>query len=280
MFLWYTALTVQNVRAITLHNGDRSNCETTKAMTSDLLVSIIVPCYNEAGHLGFNVDEIIKTMSATRYDFEIILVDDCSEDDTRVIIEEIVSKYEFASCVFHERNRGRGAAVKSGMAAARGKIAGFLDIDLEVHSRYIPSMIEAIVDGVDVSVGRRIFNVPYSFDDLFRHFLSVCYHRISRMLLDINMGDSEAGYKFFNLERMRGVIDESECDGWFWDTEVLLRAGRGGFRIAEVPMVFIKRNDKKSTVKPLRDSMQYLKMLVVYRRKLRMGEIPQIGPPE
>ncbi len=237
-------------------------------------MSIITPCFNEAGHLLAGAQEIFRSLAEAGYDdYEMIFVDDGSEDDTRDVIEEIARGNNRARYIFHEMNRGRGAAVKTGMAAAAGEIAGFLDVDLEVHSRFIRPLVIAVEGGADMAVGVRSFKSPFGMDALFRRLLSEGYKLASKIMLNMDAKDSEAGFKFFNLARMSDVIQSAESDGWFWDTEVMLRASRGGFAIAELPVTYIKRNNKKSTVKPLRDTAEYVRSLFALRKKIIRGEI-------
>lgn len=232
-------------------------------------VSIIIPCYNEENHLRASFEEIAQVMDATRYAYEVIFVDDCSRDRTREIIQGLASAHETVRHIFHEKNRGRGAAVKTGLAAARGRIAGFLDIDLEVHCRYIPGMVQAVLDGADVACGYRVYKIPFRFDDLVRDVLSVGYRFLTRMLLGLTVRDSEAGYKFFNMERGAAVAALAEADGWFWDTEVMALASYRGLRITEVPMVYIRREDKKSTVRPIHDAIEQFRMMMRFRGRCR-----------
>jgi len=237
-------------------------------------LSIIAPCYNENNHLFAGAQEILRSLAEAGYDdYEMIFVDDGSEDGTRDVIEEITRGNNRARYIFHDRNRGRGAAVKTGMAAAGGEIAGFLDVDLEVHSRFIRPLVEAVAGGADMAVGVRSFKSPFGLDALFRRLLSEGYKLASKIMLNMDAKDSEAGFKFFNLARMSDVIQSAESDGWFWDTEVMLRASRGGFKIAELPIEYIRRNDKKSSVKPLRDTAEYIKSLFIYRKRISRGEI-------
>lgn len=238
-------------------------------MNSPPDVSIIVPCYNEEGHLRASFGEMARGMDATRYAYEVIFVDDGSRDRTREIIEELAASHGNVRYVFHEKNRGRGGAVKTGLAAARGRVAGFLDIDLEVHCRYIPSMIQAVQDGADVACGYRVYKIPFRLDDLVRDVLSIGYRVLTRMLLGLSARDSEAGYKFFSMERGAAVAAMAEADGWFWDTEVMALAAYRGLRITEVPMVYIRRADKKTTVRPIHDAVDQFRTLLRFRRRHR-----------
>jgi len=232
-------------------------------------VSIVIPCYNEERILEESVREIRKTMEQSVYSYEMILIDDRSTDGTREIIKRICEGAPDARYIFHEKNVGRGGTVREGLLAARGGIAGFLDIDLEVHSRYIPSMVQAVADGADVVCGYRVYNMAFQFDDIFRTALSVCYRFLVGVLLKPDVRDSEAGYKFFNMAAAGPVIRLTRNEHWFWDTEIMALAAIRGLSCAEVPMVCIRRADKKTTVRPIRDSLLYLIALSGFRRRYR-----------
>lgn len=232
-------------------------------------ISVVIACYNEEPHLAASVAEIVGTLRDIRRPYELVFVDDCSRDRTREVIHSVVDAYPdaHAQVILHERNRGRGATVTDGFRAARGAIAGYLDVDLEVHSRYIPSLVRALENGADVAVVRRIY--AFQLRSLDRYAMSRGYSWLVRRMLDVPFKDTESGYKFFRRQRLLPVLDEIEDEGWFWDTEVMVRSARRGLRVAEVPGAYLRRYDKASTVKGLRDSVQYFAKLVRFRRRLR-----------
>jgi glycosyltransferase involved in cell wall biosynthesis len=234
-------------------------------------LSLIVPCYDEAGHLRDSVEQVVEVLDDTRWTWEIVFVDDGSRDDTRALIAEICAAEPRCRFIFHERNRGRGAAVKTGFTASRGRVAGFLDIDLEVHARYIPSLVGAIEhDGVDVATGRRYYLLRQT-GGLLRIVLSWVYRRLIALWLNIGLSDTETGCKFFRRETAGGVVLESESDGWFWDTEVMARAALRDLEIREMPVLFLRRMDKRSTVRVWQDSWDYLRALVRFCPKVGLG---------
>ena len=120
------------------------------------LLSLVLACYNEAEHLERSFAEIRDTLEQSRFSFEILFVDDVSRDRTREIIASLVAAHPQLAIrtILHERNLGRGASVSDGFRAARGEIAGYIDVDLEVHSRYIPSLVRAIYVGLDPRLTR------------------------------------------------------------------------------------------------------------------------------
>jgi glycosyltransferase involved in cell wall biosynthesis len=191
-----------------------------------------------------------------------------SRDRTREILAGLPAAYPDADIKvhLHERNRGRGATVSDGFRAARGEITGYLDVDLEVHARYIPSLLKAIDKGADIATLQRIY--AFQLRSLDRYVLSRGYSWLVSRLLRTRVRDTETGYKFFRRETGLPVVEETQDPGWFWDTEFLVRAERRGLKIVEVPGAYVRRYDKTSTVRGIRDSVAYFSRLWSFRRSL------------
>jgi glycosyltransferase involved in cell wall biosynthesis len=235
------------------------------------VLSLVLACYNEAEHLRESFREILDVLLNLGRRFEVIFVDDSSRDGTPRLLREIVAANPGLDLrlIQHERNQGRGATVTDGFRAARGEIAGFLDVDLEVHARYIPSLVRAIEQGADVATVRRIY--AFQLASVDRYLMSRGYSWLVRRLLAVPLRDTETGYKFFRREPLLPVLDEIDDPGWFWDTEFMVRAHRRGLRMVEIPGAYVRRGDKTSTVRGLRDSVRYFVKLLAFRRELRGG---------
>jgi len=235
------------------------------------LLSLVLACYNEEEVLESSWGEIRGTLEDLGQPFEVIFVDDVSRDRTREILRSIVAAHPDLDLrvILHDENRGRGATVTDGFHAARGEITGYLDVDLEVHSRYIPSLVRAIRGGADVAIVRRIY--AFQVRSLDRYVMSRGYSFLVRKMLGVPFHDTETGYKFFRREALLPVLDEIQDPGWFWDTEFMVRAQRRGLRIAEIPGAYVRRWDKTSTVSGLRDTVDYFRRLIAFRRELRRG---------
>lgn len=232
-------------------------------------LSVVIACYDEEGVLLSSFAEIRDTLVQLGRPFELVFVDDKSRDATPALLRRIEAENRDLDVrlIFHERNQGRGRTVSDGFRAARGEIAGYLDVDLEVHSRYIPSLVSAIEKGADVATVRRIY--AFQLGSLDRYLMSRGYSWLVRRLLDTSLHDTETGYKFFRRERLLPVLDRIQDAGWFWDTEFMLRAERSGLAIREIPGAYVRRSDKASTVSGLRDSLDYFVRLLRFRRELR-----------
>lgn len=232
-------------------------------------LTLVIPCYNEATHLRESAATLLRTLDGTRLDYEVVFVDDASADDTRAILSEIVAGSERCRALFHDHNCGRGAAFKTGFAASDGRVTGFLDIDLEVHPLYIAPLVSRIEqDGFDVATGHRFYLLSQTHA-LHRHVLSQAYRWLCGLALGFGVKDSETGCKFFRRETAGAVVLASENDGWFWDTEVMARAALADLRIVEMPVLFLRRPEKPSTVRIFRDSWRYL--MDLHRFRVAMG---------
>lgn len=230
-------------------------------------LSVVIPCYRDAPHLRANVESVIRVLQGTRHSFEIILVNDASPDRDREIILELMTDFpEFLRMVDHPVNTGRGRAVTDGMLEARGKYTGFLDIDLEVAAHYIAPLVAQLEDGADVACAHRIYRTTFSL--VHRAVLSMGYSRLVRAMLREDLADTEAGFKFFRRERILPVLSECKDPGWFWDTEIMVRAKLAGLRIAFLPVLFLRNPDKSSTVRIWHDSVTYWKRLMPFRREV------------
>jgi glycosyltransferase involved in cell wall biosynthesis len=234
------------------------------------LLSVVLACYNEEPVLDSSYAEIRETLESLQSPYELIFVDDGSRDRTREMLRGLEERGGGnVRLIFNERNLGRGATVSAGFRAARGELTGYLDLDLEVHSRYIPSLVSALRKGADVATLRRIYAFqPASLD---RYLMSRGYSLLARRLLGTTLQDTETGYKFFRREPLLPVLDAIRDPGWFWDTEFMLRAERRGLRIVEIPGAYVRRHDKRSSVSGVRDSFRYLRRLLEFRRELRAG---------
>lgn len=234
-------------------------------------LSLVIACYNEEETLLQSFAEIRETLLDLHRPFEVIFVDDVSRDRTRELLQRIVAENGDLeiTLILHDVNAGRGRSVTDGFRAARGEITGYLDVDLEVHCRYIPSLLRAIEKGADVATLRRIY--AFQAKSLDRYFMSRGYSWLVRALLKTELHDTETGYKFFRRQTLLPVLDAITDPGWFWDTEFMLRAERRGLVIREIPGAYVRRSDKTSTLHGVRDSIVYFGRLLRFRARL--------GPP-
>lgn len=235
-------------------------------------ISIVIACYNEEGILLESVKEIQEVMRRTKYSYELIFIDDASKDKTKEVITQIVKDSPNMACRFHEQNVGRGGTVAEGIKMAQGKIVGFVDIDLEVHAKTIPILIEALDDSCDIATGYRFHKLIMNPISLFRHIVSIGGRKLISFLLNLSLHDTETGYKFFKRDKILPIVEKTKSKGWFWDTEVMALSYYYGLKIKEVPCVSIRRCDKVSSVKIFKDSFNHLLQLYKFRKRVWLGD--------
>jgi len=251
-------------------------------MTASVDVSIILPCYNAATYVLDSVREIEEVLSGTTYTYELIFVDDHSRDDTASVIESLIHGKDNCFLHVHATNLGKGRTLRDGFAAARGAIIGYVDLDLDNPAHYIYVMIQTVgKKGFDVSTALRVYRLGPNPYLLLRFLASRSYALLVRLLLRTGLQDVETGCKFFRRERIQKVMEETVSDGWFWDTEIMVRAHHAGCSICEVPTLYLRKTGV-STVRLVRDTLHYLKNLVRFmpvnrelRRRARYCQAPE-----
>ncbi|MCC7398715.1 MAG: glycosyltransferase family 2 protein [Planctomycetes bacterium] len=232
-------------------------------------VSVVIACYQEEGHLEESVRQLCASLDQTGRSYELIFLEDKSRDRTAEIIRRLVPLAPNRRAVYHQQNVGRGGTVTEGFLLAKGRIVGFLDIDLEVHSRFLPSVLQAIDDGADGATAFRHYAVGWRPTALLRHFLSSGYRWLFRMMFAVPFRDPETGFKFFLRDKIVPVVQRTRDVGWFWDSEIMILAHQAGLQVVEVPCRFERRADKQSTVRIVRDVWRYLVAIRAFRKRQR-----------
>ena len=232
-------------------------------------ISIVVPCYQDEGHLRESVQEIYSLLNKTKYTFEMIFVEDCSKDKTRDVILSIVQDFPDASYILHEKNVGRGGTFLDGVKIAKGKYIGFLDIDLEVSCVFLLNVIAELEKGYDVATVRRHYAIDPSPVFILRHILSVGYKMIISRYLGIPRMDTETGFKFFRRDCIFMLSGHVENKKWFFDTEIMILAFMNKYKIKEVDGLFIRKAEKVSTVKLFQDTVDYFVEIVKFKKRIR-----------
>lgn len=225
-------------------------------------LTLILPCYNEDEHINESIKKIFFELQKLKISWEVIFIDDRSTDNTREMLKLIKKEYNRYNIriFYHSHNKGRGTTVAEGIFKAKGKIAGYIDIDCEISPIYIKSFINLINESVDMVVAKRKYE--FHLKSLHRYLSSSVYAFISKFIFNLPISDSEAGYKFFNTKRIIPILKKTNDNHWFWDTEVVVRTKLANLTIKEFPVIFRRRNDKTSTVKLFSDTIEYIRNLI------------------
>jgi len=230
-------------------------------------VSVILPCFNEGPTFEKSVEKILVQLKQLKKNWEIIFVEDKSIDDTKKSVESLVKKIKNSRTIYHAKNYGRGKSVEDGIRVAWGSICGYLDVDLEVSEKYIPLFISEIEDGHDIVVGKRFYEG--GLKSLTRLLASKIYSASVRSILKLPVDDTESGYKFFKKSKIVPLLSKIKSKHWFWDTEICAYAFWSGLKISQVPVIFKRRPEKKSTVLLIPDTLDYIKNLIRLKSKFK-----------
>jgi glycosyltransferase involved in cell wall biosynthesis len=222
-------------------------------------LSVIIPVFNEVE----NIEEILKRVQATKLPKEIIIVDDGSHDGTRDAIRKLDGKKK-VRVVLHENNQGKGAAVVSGLRAAKGDVLLIQDADLEYDPRDYPVLLQPIREGLaDVVYGSRFLGAPHRVTMFWHLIANRLLTLMTNILYNTILTDMETGYKVFRREVIEGMnIRAKRFD---FEPEFTAKVLKRNHRIFEVPISFNPRDYSQGKKIKLRDAFEAVWTLLKYR---------------
>ncbi len=260
-----------------------------------MLISVVIPAYNEINTLPF----VITRVEETPYDKEIIIVDDGSTDGTREWLKEQISNFEFRivppsaglnranlesedfgdqskiqgtslrapkskiRVIFHEKNKGKGAAIGAGIRAAKGDIIVIQDADLEYDPRDYPILFAPIIEGkADVVYGSRFSGGAHRVLYFWHYVGNKLITLVSNVFTDLNLTDMETGYKVFKREVLEGIEIKSNRFGF--EPEITAKMAKKGCRMFEVPISYYGRSYKEGKKITWKDGIKAVFTIIRY----------------
>jgi dolichyl-phosphate beta-glucosyltransferase len=232
--------------------------------------SVVIPCFNEAARIGETLRLTLDYLAANAPESELIVVNDGSTDATAAIARERLKSAKIETRLLEDfPNRGKGAAVRSGLLAAQKPIGLFFDADLSTPLEETPKVIEPIANGdVDVAFGsraldRRLIGIhqPWRREQAGRAF-----NLLVRLATGLPFWDTQCGFKAFRIEVCRPIFEAARVEGFAFDVELLYLAQRAGLRIAEIPVRW--NHSEGSKVRFFHDSLGMLREVIALRLHL------------
>jgi dolichyl-phosphate beta-glucosyltransferase len=231
--------------------------------------SLVIPCFNEAARIGTTLGVALDYLTANAPESELIVVNDGSTDATAAIAREMFSQAKIAVRLLENfPNRGKGAAVRSALLAAREPIGLFSDADLSTPLTETPKLIEPIANGeVDIALGSRALD--RSLIGVHQPWRREQGGRVFNLLVRVATGlpfwDTQCGFKTFRLDVCRPILEAARVDGFAFDVELLVLAHRAGLRIREIPVRW--NHAEGSKVSFFRDSLRMFREVIAMRAR-------------
>ncbi|MCX6710296.1 MAG: glycosyltransferase family 2 protein [Candidatus Woesearchaeota archaeon] len=237
-------------------------------------LSVTIPVYNEAQILEECIGKLNAFLKAKKYDYEIIIADNASTDETKKTAEKLCKKYKKARYI-KLKEKGRGRALKKAWNSSNADILCYMDSDLATDLNNLPELYSAIKSGYDIAIGSRLIKGAKVKRTFFREILSRGYNLLLRTILKAHFRDAQCGFKAVSKRTLRDIIPKVKDNEWFFDTEMLVLAEKKGFRIKEIPVSWNEegrvkkkegKKERKSKVKIFGTILNYLKSIERMRR--------------
>ena len=229
------------------------------------MLSVVIPAYNEEQRLPRTVEEIERYLDGRQISYELILVDDGSQDGTRQVMDTAAERNQKVRVEALPANRGKGGALAAGVAVARGDEVLVTDADLSTPIEELEKLEAALKDGAGVAIGSRSVRgsrVEVA-QPVYRVVMGKVFNLIVQAVLLPGIWDTQCGFKLFRADVAQPVFAALTTDGFGYDPEALFLAKRRGVRIVEVPVVW--RNSAPTKVMPFRSSLDMFKHVVRVR---------------
>jgi len=222
-------------------------------------LSVIIPVYNEVE----SIQVILKRVQEQHLAQEIVVVDDGSKDGTRDVLKELDGK-NGVRVILHEHNKGKGAAVRTGMAAAIGDILLIQDADLEYDPRDYPLLLKPLNEGIaDVVYGSRFMGGSRRVTMFWHQVANKMLTFMTNILYNTILTDMETGYKVFRREILDGMV--LHANSFDFEPEFTAKILKRNFRIFEVPITFNPREYSEGKKIKLHDAFEAVWTLIKYR---------------
>jgi glycosyltransferase involved in cell wall biosynthesis len=232
-------------------------------------LSIVIPAYNERNTIARILKRVLES-DAAGMEKELVVVDDCSRDGTRELLHTIEETFEAAGqpvtlrVLYHERNQGKGAALRTGIEQATGDVVLVQDADLEYDPADYPALLDPILSGhADVVFGNRFHGGAHRVLYFWHFQANRVLTTIANMLGNLNLSDMEVGYKVFRADVLRKV--KLSANRFGFEPEITMKVARQGCRLYEVPIRYHGRTYAEGKKITWKDGVAALWCMVKYR---------------
>lgn len=232
-------------------------------------IIITIPAYNEEKIITENILKLNAFLKKNLYEYnwKIVIADNASTDKTGKKSKELAYTNENIN-YFFTPIKGKGEAVIASWQNYNADIYAFMDTDLSTDLSAFPLLIANIALGkADISIGSRFLPTSSVKRSLFRKIFSQGYKIILKLIVNLKINDAPCGFKAINKKIIKKIVPQIKDKEWFFDTELLIRAQRRGYKIIEIPIKWKEYDLRKSKVNTFKLSWEYFKKVWKMRNK-------------
>ncbi len=233
-------------------------------------VDVVIPCYNEVSVLRASVERTLELFEEQpRYDWRLVIADNGSNDGTSELARDLEAEHERVRALVLTV-KGRGIALREAWLGGDADVVAYMDVDLSTDLGHLPDLVGMVAEGgYDVASGSRLARGSETTRSLKREVISRCYVLIIRAFFPrLRISDAQCGFKAAGRRVVEAVVPDIEDRGWFFDTELLVRAHQAGFRVGELPVHWVEDPDTKVHI--VSTATEDIRGLVRLRFRLRI----------
>jgi glycosyltransferase involved in cell wall biosynthesis len=224
-------------------------------------VDIVIPVYNEEHVLARSVETLrvflrdnlpacLPSGQAGRtgrpHAWRIVIADNASSDGTLAVAQELAAQYPGEVAVVHLPQKGRGRALRAAWLGSDAEVLTYMDVDLSTDLSALPPLVDAIaVEGYDLAIGSRLARGAHTTRSPRRELISRVYNLLIKAIHFTRFSDAQCGFKAISRQAARDLVPLVKNEEWFFDTELLILAEKGGYRIKEVPVRWVEDPDTR-----------------------------------
>jgi glycosyltransferase involved in cell wall biosynthesis len=225
-----------------------------KSADANLEISILLPAYNEALQIEKCVEEVEMAVRSFSKSYEIIVSEDGSTDGTDSIVAKMAERNPNLILLHSSTRLGKGKAIKNAVSSSKGKIITFMDVDLATNLGCLSQLLRVVKEKGGMAIGSRHIEGSRVQRRVSRTLYSLTYNLFVRLLFLDGIHDHQCGFKTMSREVAEAVLNMSKSDGYFFDTEMIVRCKKLGFPVVEVAVQWAERQKGASKVNPMRDA--------------------------
>jgi len=217
----------------------------------DARIDVVIPVLNEAHVLAKSVATVCDFLTNhCPYAWKILIVDNGSTDNTADVARALAAEHERVGFFFLEE-RGRGRALREAWGRSTSDVALYIDVDLSPELAALPRLVDAVIrEGYDISTGSRLSKDSVITRSPKREFISRVYNIFLKIVLRTRFSDAQCGFKAVSRRVVDELVPQVRDQSWFFDTELLVLAEKQGYRIKDVPIIWVEDDDSRVKIIP------------------------------